>query len=266
MTRKLKIQNKGYKMSSLIPYFGGKNRRANTIIKRITPHTCYVEVFAGAAGVLFRKEPAKAEVLNDLDKELVTFHRVIKHHPEEFHRQFKYILVGRDEFDKMLQIDPETLTDIQRACLYFYLHKNAPGGKIIGQDSGTATTGSPRFNLFNLESIIHDTWLRLARVCIERLDFRKLINKYDRVHTFFSLGPPYWNIPGYRHDFVEQDFLDLAEILTGNKGRFLMTINYTPEIREIFKKFTLEGVQIMFSISQKTNARAKHNTELLISN
>lgn len=251
-------------MSSLIPYFGGKNRLAKRIIERIPPHDCYVEVFAGGAGILFKKEPSKAEVLNDLDGELVTFYRVIKHHPLEFHRQFEYSLVSRDEFKRLLKVDPATLTDVQRACRYFYLQKNAFGGKVTGQTFGTATTGPPRFNLFRLEQIVQEAWLRLAQVTIERLDFRELIPRYDREHTFYFMDPPYWEIPGYRHDFKEQDFTDLADVLRGIKGRFLMTINDHPRVRQIFREFRIEEVELKYSMSKESKARAKENTELLI--
>jgi DNA adenine methylase len=253
-------------MSSLIPYFGGKNRLANRIIERIPPHGCYVEVFAGGAGVLFKKEPSQAEVLNDLDGELVTFYRVIKHHPLEFHRQFEYCLVARDEFGRLLKVNPDTLTDIQRACRYFYLQKNAFGGKVTGQTFGTATTGPPRFNLFRLEQSIQGAWLRLAQVTIERLDFRELIPRYDRDHTFYFLDPPYWQIPGYRHDFEEQDFIDLADLLYNVKGKFLMTINDRPEVRRIFGAFNVETVQLKYSMSKVAKSRAENKTELLISN
>lgn len=253
-------------MSHVIPYFGGKNRLTKTIIERITPHTCYVEVFAGSAGVLFAKDPSKAEVINDLDKELVTFYRVVKHHPEEFYRQFKYCLVARDEFERLKKVDPETLTDIQRAVRYFYLQKNAFGGHIVGQSFGTATTSAARLNLFNLEQTITTVWQRLAGVTIERLDFRKLLPRYDRPHTFFFMDPPYWDVPGYRHDFVEQDFLNLAEILSRLAGQFLMTINDTKEVREIFGGFKIEEVQLKYSMSSQASSRAKQRTELLISN
>ena len=87
-------------MGSFLPYFGGKSRLAKTIISKFPQHGCYVEVFAGGAHVLFGKEPSRAEVINDLDRDLVTLYRVIKHHPEELHRQFKYSLVSRSEFGK----------------------------------------------------------------------------------------------------------------------------------------------------------------------
>lgn len=253
-------------MGSLIPYFGGKTRLAKRIIEKIPSHGCYVEVFAGSATVLFSKEPSKAEVLNDFDRELVTFYRVIKHHPLEFHRQFELSLVSRDEFARLQQVPPDTLTDVQRAVRYFYLQKNSFGGKVTGQTFGTSTTRGPQLNLFNLERTIHDAWIRLGQVTIERLDFRKLIPKYDRPHTFYFLDPPYWQIPGYRHDFVEQDFHDLAETLSGIQGRFLMTINDTVEVREIFKRFTIEEVQLRYSMSRSDKARGKEHTELLVAN
>jgi len=76
-------------MKSPIAYFGGKSRLAPAIIKLIPKHTCYVEPFAGAAWVLFKKPPSRAEVLNDRDNNIVNLYRVIQHHPEEFLRQFK---------------------------------------------------------------------------------------------------------------------------------------------------------------------------------
>lgn len=253
-------------MSGLVPYFGGKTRVAKKIIAKMPEHRCYVEVFAGGAAVFFKKTPAETEVLNDLDIDLATLYRVAKHHPEELYNQFKFSLVSRVEFDRKQLENPETLTDIQRAARYLYLQKTAFGGKITGQTFGTATTGKPRLNLFTLEHTLETTWQRLAHVYIECLDFRRLIPKYDRPHSFFFLDPPYWKIPGYNHDFVEQDFVDLVEILKGIKGKFLLTINDTSEVRELFAPFNIEEVQLKYSMSTSKKARGKTNTELLVSN
>lgn len=253
-------------MCPLVPYFGGKNRLAKRIIEKIPAHFTYVEVFAGGAGVLFLKEPSKYEILNDLDRELITLYRVVKNHPEEFCRQFKLTLFSRDEFKRLQQIPPDTLTDVQRAARYFYLQRSAFGGKVVGQTFGVAVDRPPRVNILNMEQAIHDAWMRLARVTIESLDFRHLIKRYDRKTTFFFLDPPYWQLPGYRHDFVKQDFLDLAGILGDLQGKFLMTINDPPEIREIFRSFTIEEVELKYSMSPSDKSRAKSRTELLISN
>ena len=252
-------------MKGVIPYFGGKSRLAKTIIQKIPAHTCYVEVFAGGASVFFSKEPSVSEVLNDLDRDLVTLYRVIKHHPEELYRQYKYSLVARAEFDREQQVNPETLTDVQRAARYLYLQKIAFGGHITGQTFGMTTTGRPRLNLLTLESTIEKAWQRLINVQIECKDFRDLIPRYDRDHTFFFLDPPYWQIPGYKHDFEAQDFIDLAGLLRSIKGRFLMTINDTEEIREIFGRFTIDEVNLKYSCCSTKDGRAKTRTELLIS-
>jgi len=150
--------------------------------------------------------------------------------------------------------------------MYYYLQRAAFGGKVTGQTFGTSATAPPRLNLFGLEQSITSAWQRLAQVTIECLDFRKLLPKYDRKATFFFMDPPYWNIPGYRHDFETQDFIDLAEILVTLKGRFLMTINDTPEIREIFDRFTIEETTLKYSMSHQAKARAQSRTELLIMN
>jgi len=124
-------QSKGeLTMKSFLSYLGGKSLLANKIITRIPDHTCYCEVFAGAAWLLFRKEESKVEIINDINTDLVTLYRVVKNHLEEFIRYLKWILVARDEFDRFRKENPETLTDIQKAVRFYYLLKAGYGSRI----------------------------------------------------------------------------------------------------------------------------------------
>ena len=164
-----------------------------------------------------------------------------------------------------MKVAPDTLTDIQRAARYLYLQKSCFGGKVRGRTFGTQTLGVPRLNFLTLEHTLQEAWIRLAQVTIECKYFRDLIPKYDRKHTLFFLDPPYWKIPGYQHDFKDQDFTDLAKSLTGIKGHFLMTLNDTPEVRKIFGSFNVEEVTLKYSMSRTKGSRSKPRTELLIS-
>ena len=65
---------------ALIPYLGGKSKLAKTIISKMPEHTCYCEVFAGGASVFFKKPPSPSEIINDMDKDLITLYRVVKNH------------------------------------------------------------------------------------------------------------------------------------------------------------------------------------------
>src|SRR5690606_20219578 len=80
--------------SPIVPWIGGKRRLAKTILPLFPDHQCYVEPFAGGAAMFFmRPEPAKVEVLNDRNSELVNLYRIVQHHLEELVRQFKWALI-----------------------------------------------------------------------------------------------------------------------------------------------------------------------------
>lgn len=254
-------------MSNLVPYLGGKNRLAKTVIAKLPAHTCYCEVFAGGAGVFFAKEPAEAEILNDRDRELVNLYRIVKLHPEELHRQFKFSLVSRAEFERLMAENPESLTDVQRAARYLYVQQSCYGGRVNNRTWSANTAGPGNLSLFNLQSVIEEAWMRLAATQIECMDFRDFIPRYDREYTCFYLDPPYWGLPYYQFNFEEQDFVDLADILAGIKGGFVLSINDTPEIREIFGRFIIEEVRFKYTAGARTAGSADIlRTELLISN
>jgi DNA adenine methylase len=117
-----------------------------------------------------------------------------------------------------------------------------------------------------LESTIEKAWQRLINVQVECKDFRDLIPRHDRPHSFFFLDPPYWYIPGYKYDFDKEDFIDLTGILGDITGKFMMTINDTEEVRGIFKEFLIQEATLKYSMSTTAESRAKTRTELLISN
>lgn len=258
------IFNNSAKHSPIIPWIGGKRRLAKHIIPLFPKHTCYVEPFAGAAALYFLKEPAKVEVLNDVNGELVNLYRVVKHHLEEFTRQFKWALTSRQIYKWMQAIPEETLTDIQSAARFYYLQKNAFGGKVDKQTFGTATTSGPRLNLLRLEEDLSQAHLRLSQTYIEHLDWQTCIKKYDREHTLFYCDPPYWGTEGYGVDFGLDQYARMAELARSIKGKMVISVNDIPEMREAFAGLHMETVGITYSVGG--SGRAGKTAELVIRN
>lgn len=250
-------------MNSPIPYLGGKSRLAKSILPRIpADHVCYVEPFCGSAKILFSKDPSKTEVINDADGELITFWRVIQNHLQTFLDYFKWAVVSRKLFELESMKRPETLTDIQRACRYYYLQRLGFAGKTHSRTYGTVTSGGPRLNLTDLEESLLQVHWRLERVNIECLDAFECITRYDRPHTFFFIDPPY--VGGEKDYAVHFDrFQALADLLSTLKGRFLLTIGDHPLARQAFKPFRLTPVKLRYSCGP-ASSRAQERRELLV--
>ncbi|MDR2572780.1 MAG: DNA adenine methylase [Desulfovibrio sp.] len=231
-------------------WVGGKSKLAKTIVERLPEHTCYAEPFAGAAWVLFRKPESKVEVINDINKDLVTLYRVIQWHLEEFVRYFKWVLVGRDEFDRLRKTDPDTLTDIQRAARFYYLQKTTFSGKPANQNFGYSAVSPARLNLLRIEEQLSAAHLRLCRVYVECLPYAEVIRRYDRPETCFYVDPPYLGSAHYygRGLFGGEDFSALAEQLAGIKGKFLLSLNDIPEVRRIFAAFDIESIRTSYIV------------------
>ncbi len=248
----------------IIPWIGGKRRLAKHILPLFPEHICYVEPFCGAAAMYFLKEPAKVEVINDINGELVNLYRVVKHHLEEFIRQFKWALTSRKIYEWMQITPSETLTDIQRAARFYYLQKLAFGGKVNGQTFGTSTTSAPRLNLLRLEEDMSQAHLRLSRTTIEHLGWQDCITKYDREHTLIYCDPPYWGTEGYGVDFGLEQYDHMAEMARSIKGRMIISVNDIPEMRAAFNGLTMESVGISYSVGG-VQGRDKRS-ELVIQN
>ena len=237
----------------IIPWIGGKRRLADVLIPRFPPHTCYVEVFAGAAALFFMRPPAEVEVLNDVNDELVNLYRVVQHHLEEFVRQFKWALTSRQVFRWLQDTRPETLTDIQRAARFYYLQQNCFGGRVDGRTFGTATTSPPGLNLLRLEETLSAAHLRLSGAYIEKLDWQTCMTRYDRPHTFFYLDPPYLETEGYGMPFEFSEYERIAAVLKELQGRAILTLNDHVAFHDLFAGFQRERVELQYTVGGPAN-------------
>lgn len=248
----------------LVPWIGGKRRLAKHILPLFPEHTCYVEPFAGAAALFFLKAPVKVEVLNDVNGDLVGLYRVVQHHLDEFMRQFRWALNSREIFGWLQDTPPETLTDIQRAARFFYLQKMAFGGRVDHQTFGTATTAPPRINLLRLEEDLSAAHMRLHQVMVERLDWAKCIDRYDRPHSLFYCDPPYWGTEGYGVGFGLDQYDRLAALMRSMQGKAIVSVNDIPEMRAAFAGLPMARLGITYSVGMAANR--KETGELLIAN
>lgn len=248
------------------PYIGGKRFLARTIIAAIAeiPHELYAEAFVGAGGVFLRRPvPAKVEVINDKSRDVANFFRVLQRHEQAFVDMLRWQLTGRAEFDRLSRADPESLTDLERAARFLYLQRLAMGAKVAGRNYGVSRTTPARFNLTRLMPLLEEIHERLSRVAIECLPFDAFILRYDRPGALFYLDPPYWGCEDYygRDLFGRPDFERLATVLRELKGRFLLSLNDVPAVREIFAGFRLREVRSLYTAGQANHTVA---AELLI--
>jgi len=214
--------------------------------------------------MLMMRHPAEVEVLNDTNTELANLHRVVKHHLEELLRQFRWAVSSRQIFEWEMATPTEVLTDIQRAARYLYIQKHSFGGKVTGQTFGISPSSAPRFNILRLEEDLSQAHLRLSRVWIETLDWYDCVKRWDRDFTLHLLDPPYWQTEGYGVPFPLEEYHKIAEAMRDMKGSSILTINDHPTMREIFQGFTMQQVDINYTIGGPGKGQKKR--ELIFQN
>lgn len=253
-------------MNSFMSWVGGKKALRDEIIARFPlGYQRYIEVFGGGGWVLFHKLPGRDfEVYNDFNPNLANLYRCVRDHPTELCNELEYTLDSRLDFDfvrKMLHTKTE-IPDIKRAA-YFY--------QIIRQSyaSGLDSFAGQPHSMWNNFPLIHQASARLQKVVVENKDFEKLIKQYDRPDSFFYCDPPYFNTEDYYEDvgFTRSDHERLARALISMQGRFLLSYNDCPEIRELYSRpgITIETTSRLSNMQQRYEG-GKMYDELIISN
>jgi len=261
-------------LNSPFKWVGGKSRLRKYIIELLPEHTCYLELFSGAAWTLFGKPLSDVEIINDIDQDLVSFFRVVREKPEELIASFEWELVSRAEFESLAQLDTSRLTDVQRAHRFYYLIMAGWGGELNYPRFQTSVKDGGHGNrligaLKTLRSRLQPVHERLRTVIIENLDWQACLERYDRPGVVMYVDPPYpANKCNYAHNmrgWGEHHLL--AERLKKTESKWILSSYDIPQMRALFSDHFILGVQSASGMNVEKNGGVRAlNKEILITN
>lgn len=103
--------------------------------------------------------------------------------------------------------------------------------------------------------------LRLDRVALENMDWKRVLDVYDRPATFFFLDPPYTDCDASMYSaWTTADVLAFRQRLDRLRGSWLVTLNDSKAIRQIFADCTIKAV----SRPKGIGGKGKPYVELII--
>jgi len=225
----------------------------------------YIEVFGGGGWVLFHKPPSSDfEVYNDFNSNLTNLYRCVREMPNELINELTFVLNSREDFDYIKHIikNKAEIPDIKRATYFYQLIR-------FSYASSCDSFGAQPHSMWNNFPLIWRACGRLQKVVIENKDFEKLVKQYDRPMSFFYCDPPYHSTESYYDDvdFGRADHQRLANCLCNINGKFLLSYNDCPEIRELYSRdgIFIETTSRLNNLAQRYDGGSEY-AELLISN
>lgn len=237
-------------MKPVLRYHGGKFRLAQWVMNFFPQHTCYVEPFGGAAGVLIQKERVYAEVYNDLDSAVADFFAILRDPVLRAELIEAVVLTpyARVEFDLAWKPTKNRIESARRLCIRAQM----------GFGSAGATKGSTGFRIDTKRDYgtAQHLWTqypaalaaageRLAGVLIENRPALQVIAEHDSPDTLHFVDPPYVHATrthggrkGYRHEMSDDDHVELLESLENVAGLVVLSGYDSDVYRSRLKNWT----------------------------
>lgn len=240
-----------------VTYYGGKQKLVPYILPRIPQHVSYIEPFAGGAAIFFAKQPSEIEVLNDTNKELINFYRVVQNDFVALEKEIRISLHSRDLHRKAMVINAhaDLFTEVKRAWAIWVLSSQSFCAQLDG-NWGYDKTENRTTKLIQAkkERFTEELAIRLQNVQIEATDALYVIRSRDAEQSFFYCDPPYYNSDcGHYNGYSLQDYENLLATLVKIKGKFLLS-SYPSEI---LLKYAKKYGWYMWSLEQKVTVNAK---------
>ena len=240
---------------------GSKKKLLNKILPLIPEHKIYVEPFMGSSAVFWAKEPAEYTILNDLDKSLVDDYKLILKTPtpsRPITRKFIKTRTFVNNFYNNLTNSP-----IDKLIKRLMLRCNTFCSKTFNENEKVIlyNRGNPYSKINKLDEYKE----RLKGVKILNQSYEKIIKKYDSPDTFFYLDPPYENSEGLYTE-SQIDYEEMWRILDKVKGKWLLSINDSPRIRNTFKGYLYKKISVGGTNDGRNGIGNANRNELLISN
>lgn len=220
-------------------------------------YSLYNEPFCGGAALFFALEAADIEVLNDTNKELINFYRVVQTRFVELEKMILVTLHSRSlhRDASVVYNNPHLFDEVKRAWAVWVLSAQSFSAMIDGswgydkKENRTTRLLQARKERFTFA--LAD---RLQNVQLECSDALYIIQSRDTLHTFHYVDPPYVGSDcGHYDGYTDDDYERLLQTLGGVKGKFLLSSYPSDQLKRYSKEFKWHT----WSIDQKVTVNAK---------
>ena len=243
---------------------GGKRRMLKLLLPRVPADAeCYVEVFAGGAALLLAKERHPVEVINDINSELVALMRNAHFHLPALIEEMRWFIASREDF--LAYKAQPGLTEIQRAARFLLRNRVSFGGGMTSFGVSKRKGGGVGFDRDGVAESLEAVRRRLNRVVVENLPYDRCLQNYDAPTTFFFMDPPYVGNDFKAYEgFSQEDMITLRGRLDRLQGRWLLTINDSPDNRKLFSDCQVLPVKTQNRLANNRTNPGKQFGELIV--
>jgi DNA adenine methylase len=228
-------------LSPIIKWSGGKVDEIPEILKYMPDkYDTYLEPFIGGGALYFYLNPKKA-VINDIHPDLIAMYKTLGS-PN-----------GRNKMQEFIKNNPNTeevyykvrdtfkpITDIDKACQFFYLRKTCFRGMLRYNSSGKFNIPYGRYKTISYSDLENKEYEELlSRTTILNGSFLDVFKNYNDDTNFMFLDPPYDSVftdYGYC-SFGKNEHEQLAKAFKETKIKCLMVIGKTDYISTLYKDY-----------------------------
>lgn len=264
-------------LKSPLRYPGGKSKAISTILHYLPVHFCeYREAFVGGGSLFVHLRQVMPDLriwINDLNPELYRFWQSVQSNLDSLIDEVTDLknsnLDGRMLFERLTQLEPSTLSNLERAVRFFVLNRITFSGTIESGGYSEESfrkrfTDSSIARLRTLESILSD----LEITC---LDYSEVLLRQGK-DVFIFLDPPYFSATksklygrkGNLHTSFDHD--RFARLMKDCSHQWLITYDDCPEIRNRFQFANIYPWELQYGMNNYKQTNAAKGKELLITN
>lgn len=258
------------KLKTPLTYYGGKQKLCTTILSLFPEHHLYCEPFVGGGAIFFGKEPSVSEVLNDTNKELINFYEVVKNKFVDLDRMIRVTLHSRRLHADASAIynHPHLFDEVKRAWALWVLSVQSFSSIIDGTWGYDKKDNTTTDKISNKRSqFTEDFAIRLQNVQLECADALYIIQSRDTTDSFFYCDPPYFNSNcGHYDGYTAEDFEALLRLLSGIKGKFLLSSYPSDLLLKYAKKNGWHMRSVEQAISVNKGYSGKKKVEVMTAN
>jgi DNA adenine methylase len=255
----------------VIRYHGAKFRLAPWVLQHFPPHTCYVESFGGAAGVLMQKPRSYAEVYNDLDGDIVNLFRVLQDPTTRSGLTELLVLTpySRAEFELSWESSEDPVERARRTIMRAQMGFGSAGATkgVTGFRIDTKRQYGTAQSLWaEYPDSIAEVGQRLAGVLIENRPAIEVITAHDAAATLHYVDPPYVHDTRYkgatsgryyRHEMDDAEHRKLLNVLLELEGMVVLS-GYPSELyADLLPDWTCYSTSARISAARGTASRTE---------